>query len=113
MRPPNPDMAIVDEAKVREYLLSTTHPVGRFKAVFFFRLGFTQGALTELRGALIRDHAHSEAQDAGSSAWGQKFRIHVGLAGPRGTIADATSIWIARSGESAARFVTAYPSSSP
>lgn len=113
MRLPNPDMAIVDEAKVREYLLSTTHPVGRFKAVFFLRLGFTQDDWTELRQALIRDHAHSEAQNAGSSAWGQKFRIDAGLAGPQGTIVQATSIWIVRTGESVARFVTAYPSSSP
>jgi hypothetical protein len=32
---PNSERAIVDEAKVRDYLLSPSHPVGRFKAAFF------------------------------------------------------------------------------
>jgi hypothetical protein len=36
---PNPDHAVVDPAKVREHLLSPTHPVGRFKAVVIQRLG--------------------------------------------------------------------------
>jgi hypothetical protein len=37
---PNADRAIVDPAKVRDYLLS--HPVGRFKAAFFLSLGYSQ-----------------------------------------------------------------------
>jgi hypothetical protein len=42
---PNPDRAVVDDAKVRDYLLSPSHPVGRFKAVFFAALGFSQAGL--------------------------------------------------------------------
>jgi hypothetical protein len=38
---PNADRAIVDDAKVREYLLSPSHPIGRFKSVFFAGLGFS------------------------------------------------------------------------
>jgi hypothetical protein len=38
---PNADRAIVPEAKVRDYLLSNAHPVGRFKAVFFIALGYS------------------------------------------------------------------------
>jgi hypothetical protein len=36
---PNADQAIIDAAKLHGYLLSATHPVGRFKAKFFGRLG--------------------------------------------------------------------------
>jgi hypothetical protein len=39
---PNAERAIVEAAKVRDYLLSSTHPVGRFKAPFFARLGYGQ-----------------------------------------------------------------------
>ena len=39
---PGADRAIVDAAKVRDYLLSPEHPVGRFKAVFFGALGYTR-----------------------------------------------------------------------
>jgi len=41
VRLPNGDRAVVDDAKVRDYLLSPTHPVGRFKSVFFMALGFS------------------------------------------------------------------------
>jgi hypothetical protein len=36
---PNADAAYVDPAKIRGYLLSTSHPVERFKVSFFDRLG--------------------------------------------------------------------------
>lgn len=34
---PNAEQAVVEPAKVRDYLLSSAHPVGRFKAVVFCR----------------------------------------------------------------------------
>jgi hypothetical protein len=43
MKLPAAESAIIDEAKVREYLLSTEHPVGRFKARFFIGLGYSPG----------------------------------------------------------------------
>lgn len=39
MRLPNADRAAIDAAKIRDYLLSEMHPVGRFKAAFFSTLG--------------------------------------------------------------------------
>jgi len=39
---PNAAQAIVETEKVRDYLLSPTHPVGRFKAAFFGMLGYAQ-----------------------------------------------------------------------
>jgi len=50
---PNPDRAVIDDAKVRDYLLSPSHPVGRFKAVFFAALGFSQADWPALRDALL------------------------------------------------------------
>ena len=40
MKLPNAARAIVDEAKVRDYLLSPEHPVGRFKARVFRAAGY-------------------------------------------------------------------------
>jgi hypothetical protein len=39
VRLPNVDLVVVEDAKVRDYLLSPTHPVRRFKSVFFVALG--------------------------------------------------------------------------
>ena len=38
---PNADRASVDPRKVRDYLLSFGHREGKYKAVFFFNLGYT------------------------------------------------------------------------
>jgi len=37
---PNADRATIDATKLRDYLLSATHPIGRFKARFLTALGF-------------------------------------------------------------------------
>ena len=44
MKLPFAERAIVEPEKVREYLLSPTHPVGRFKAAFFHALGYSSPA---------------------------------------------------------------------
>ncbi len=39
---PGSDKAIVSVRKVRDYLLSPVHPVGKFKARFFCNIGYSQ-----------------------------------------------------------------------
>jgi hypothetical protein len=41
VKDPDWEKAEIDPAKIRDYLLSLTHPVGRFKAPFFAALGYT------------------------------------------------------------------------
>jgi hypothetical protein len=38
MKPPSAQRALVEPAKIRDYLLSPRHPVGRCKASFFTAL---------------------------------------------------------------------------
>jgi hypothetical protein len=66
---PNAERAVVDPTKVRDYLLSPVHPVGRAKARFFTVLGFDQLTWIELRRALLA-HAHGEAEQVGGGAYG-------------------------------------------
>ncbi len=39
MRIPNANKAVIDSEKLRNYILSPIHPVGRFKATFFKKFG--------------------------------------------------------------------------
>ena len=57
----NPDWekAEIYPSKVRDYLLSPTHPVGRFKAPFFAALGYTQDEWNVLQDDL-REIIHQE-----------------------------------------------------
>jgi hypothetical protein len=40
VRLPGGERVIIDPEKLREYVLSRVHPVGRFKAAFFAALGY-------------------------------------------------------------------------
>ncbi len=105
---PNVDEAVVDPAKVRDYLLSSAHQVGRFKAVFFSGLGFTRDRWDLLRDALLA-HARSGDAHAGQpSLHGRKIEVHGTLQGPAGA-AKVIAVWILRAGERGPRFVTAFP----
>jgi len=41
MRIPNANKAVIDSEKLRNYILSPIHPVGRLKATFFKKLGYS------------------------------------------------------------------------
>jgi hypothetical protein len=106
---PNAQAAIIEPEKVRDYLLSHTHPIGRFKAAFFSRLGFVQDQWEQLERELRR-HAKSGRVDASPrSEYGQKYVVRGEMRGPLGQNAEMVSVWILRDGDEAPRFVTAYP----
>ncbi|MGE3842908.1 MAG: DUF6883 domain-containing protein [Vicinamibacterales bacterium] len=108
---PNAERAIIDTAKIRDYLLSPQHPVGRFKARFFGRLGFSADGWDAFEEALRQQHLTQEAEPAGRDGYGQTFIIRAILQGPSES-AMVVSIWFIRTGEEQARFVTAYPGGS-
>jgi hypothetical protein len=61
---PNPAGAIVDVEKVRDYLLSSAHPVGRLKAAFFVGLGYQHEDWDRLHRDLL-DFARLDAATPG------------------------------------------------
>ena len=109
MRLPNSDRAIVDDAKVRDYLLSSSHPVGRFKSVFFLALGFSPDHWTTLRDALLELARAGDAVPGQPSPYGQKFEIRGTLTGPSGREAPILTVWMISDGRDFAHFVTAFP----
>jgi hypothetical protein len=106
---PGCDQAIVEPAKVASYLLSSTHPIGRSKARFFFRLGFREDAPEELVRALLEHIRIYDVADAAGSSYGTKYRVDGPIASPNGRTPRISSVWIIRGGEVAPRFVTAFP----
>ena len=112
MKLPNAEHALVDPAKVRDYLLSPEHPVGRAKARFFAALGFSRDGWPVLREALLA-HAQGEAELGEGSPYGQKYAVRGILQGPAGRAAPVVSVWIVLTGEGFPRLVTAYPGEAP
>ncbi len=62
---PNADQAVVEKAKITEYLLSLDHPDGRSKAEFFARFGFRRQHWEVLAEAL---RAHGAAYPVARAA---------------------------------------------
>jgi hypothetical protein len=100
--------AIVPTDKLRDYLLSSANAIGRYKSAFFRSLGYTQEQWQVLERDL-RAVLSNEAKASGASEYGQKFTVYGALSGPNGRYASVVSVWIILAGESAPRFVTAYP----
>lgn len=109
MQLPGVDGAVIEPAKLRDYVLSPTHAIGRFKARFFFALGYTQDDWPALERELRRHAEHGEATGGESSVHGQKFAVRGRLSGPAGREAEVVAIWIIRTAEDFPRFVTAFP----
>ncbi|MFQ5740897.1 MAG: DUF6883 domain-containing protein [Acidobacteriota bacterium] len=109
MKLPSRERAVIEPAKVRDYLLSASHPVGRFKAAFFASLGYTSANWHRLE-ANLRDLAVSgDAEPGQDSPYGQKYEIRGTLKGPSGKSAEIVTVWIILSGGDVPQFVTAFP----
>ena len=105
---PGAEHAIVDAAKVRDYLLSAEHRIGNAKARFFTRLGFEPENWEILRSDLGQ-FATQEAKLGATTRFGQKYVVTGTIEGPSGRSAQLVVVWIVLNGEECPRFVTAYP----
>jgi len=106
---PNADRATIEAVKLRDYLLSSTHPIGRFKARFFVTLDFTADRWAELDEAFRIQHLTQDAEPAPATVHGQKYTIRAILNGPTGQSARVVSVWFIPTRGDVPRFVTAYP----
>ena len=104
MKLPNVDRAVVDPSKIRDYLLSKEHPVGRFKAAFFGSLDYSREDWETLRDHLLRISRDVDVVMGQENEFGQKYEIRGALEGPSGRSAE-----IVLHGEDTPRFITAYP----
>lgn len=106
---PNRFQAYVPFEKLIAYLLSETHAVGKAKATFFRALGFNEANMYLLEYGLLTLAHSTPAQEVIPSPHGVKYVIEGILETPRGTAPRIRTVWILEPGETAPRFVTAYP----
>ncbi len=68
----------------RDYLLSTTHPIGRFEVVVFAMLGFSADRWEQLEASLRDLLVRSDARPAGEARHGRDSVVSGRLVGPSG-----------------------------
>ncbi len=106
---PNADKAVIDPAKVRDYLLSSSHPVGRFKANVFTSLGYAQEDWQLLRDAILELARTGVASEGQPSLYGRKYEVSGILIGPSGRAGSFVTVWLVPVGQEVPRFITAIP----
>jgi hypothetical protein len=106
---PNADRAIVDPAKIRDYLLATAHPVGRFKARFFVSLGYAADQWERLRDDILGIARSGSIAGETAASYGRKFEVDGILTAPSGRSATVRTVWIIRTEEDFPRLVTVFP----
>jgi hypothetical protein len=105
---PNIDKAVISSDKLRDYLLSRSHPIGRFKAAFFNKLGFSADNW-EIMEEALRSVLEGDAQEKDVTEYGNKYEIRRVITGPSGLSVEIVTVWIILKGENHPRFITAYP----
>jgi len=107
LRLPGGHEAYVPREKVEGYLLSRTHPTGRFKARFFQAAGFTttESLVAALEQVARRGTVTSEVR----TGFGVKYVVDGEFETPAGDRAAIRTVWIREEGSVVPKFVTAYP----
>lgn len=108
MKVPNAAAAVVEEEKVRDYLLSSSHPVGRYKAQFFGSLGYDQDGWRRLASDLQEILANNVSKIV-EIDFGTKYVVPGQVIASDGTATNVITVWIILTDEDVPRLVTAYP----
>lgn len=109
MRLPNPDRAVVNAAKVRDYLLSFEHPVGQHKAAVFRAAGYRRETWSVLQADLEAVAWLDGARLKATTEYGRLFELPAILRGPAQRSLRVMTIWLVRRREDFPRLITVYP----
>jgi hypothetical protein len=107
-RLPQADRVVIEQRKVRGYLLSPAHPVGRFKARVFAALGFDARTVDAFVEELRRIAATGQVASVEEIEFGRKYTVVGELRGPAGA-ARVLTVWIQEVGRADVRLVTVRP----
>lgn len=100
---------LISDNKIKDYLLSTEHPLGRFKARFFIQLGFRPDNWELLRDSIFLIAKNNHILKIIRSEYGIKFVVEGMIISPSSELAMLRTIWINLPNTLEVAFVTAYP----
>lgn len=102
---------VVEQKKLKEYLLNFGHDDGAPKARFFLTLGYGESTWRDLAETLREHAARNEVFQTVESSFGKKYIVKGPIRTFDGFIREPGifSVWIVERDSSEARLVTAYP----
>ena len=105
---PNSEVAAIPAEKLKDYLLSPSHPIGRFKSSFVRALGYEANEHGILEAG-IRSLLVGSAEETEKTEFGTKYLVRGTVVGPSGRSGEIVTVWIILIDKDVRRFVTAYP----
>ncbi|MCX7045758.1 MAG: hypothetical protein NTX50_09785 [Candidatus Sumerlaeota bacterium] len=109
MKLPQLDSAVVERAKIAEYLLNPYHRYGASKCRFFMEFGFHAEFWQALADALIEHAERHEVSKVKDTPFGPRFEIETDLIAPDGRRPCIKTVWQMDRGQTFPRLITAYP----
>jgi hypothetical protein len=98
MQLPGGDRVRIEDRKIRGYLLSKVHPVGRFKARVFASAGFTESTIDAFVSELRLLAAVGEVSAVEDTEFGRKYTLPGTLNGPLKAV-EVLTVWIEEPGQ--------------
>ena len=109
MKLPHADQAVVEPAKILDYLLNSAHRYGASKAQFFTEFGFRLEKWERLAEAL-REHGRlHEVRRTHKTGFGHRYVVEGELNTPTGRRPRVRTVWQMDEGAVAPRLISAYP----
>lgn len=109
MKLPNREYVKISKDKLENYILSETHPVGKFKARLFKKLGFNKNNIHLFEMQLRKIAQTQDVTNVTPTLFGIKYTIDGEIETPNGSLIKIRSIWITEEKQNNPRFVTVYP----
>lgn len=106
---PNRNKPIIVPEKIKNYILSPTHPVGRFKAVYFKKFGYTADKWELFAKELKFILSNNDIVKITKTEYGVKYEVAGVITGINNKNSIIVTVWIIVNNEQYPRFITAYP----
>ena len=108
MKLPGGERAIVEDAKLLDYVLNPAHPVGRHHARLFEQLlGIRRENCLVLKRALLDAARERDAEAGQASPYGRKFEMRLPVTGPSGT-RTVLAVWLVERHTDRPRLITCF-----
>jgi len=105
---PEAHRAVVEDAKVRDYLLNLSHPDGGSKAIWFHSLGYHRDKWQDLANDLLAIAQNCTTFDTEITRFGVKYKAWGTVGRSEHRPGVVLTVWIVEDNDPP-RLVTAYP----
>ncbi len=112
MKLPNYEKVVINPQKFTDYILSDSHPIGKYKAAYFKNIGYVKENYHLLMSEILKLIKENNIDLETENEFGKKYIISGMISTPNKKILRVTTVWFIENNNSIPYFVTVYPTKS-